>query len=105
MNYFEAVCTFAEFGIDRDNAIQVMLNNTVQVGAYTLSVTTFKAVLLRAIDDEIDVSDLELWATVLLQREEYDVGELEGCLYALSDPELMGGIDKAKLTRLVALLD
>ncbi|MDK2595655.1 hypothetical protein [Pseudoalteromonas obscura] len=105
MNYFEAVCAFAEFGVNREGAIQIMLNNTVQVGAYNLSVATFKAVLQRTIDDEIDASDLEFWATVLLQREEYEVGELEGSLYALSDPEVMGGIDKAKLTRLIALLD
>ncbi|KZN60107.1 hypothetical protein N473_25275 [Pseudoalteromonas luteoviolacea CPMOR-1] len=105
MNYLEAVASFAEFGTHRDEAISIMLNAEQQVGIYSLSAMTFKLVLQRVIDDEIGMSELELWASVLLQRKEYLVGELEGSLYALSDPDVMGGVDKVKLTRLLALLD
>lgn len=105
VNYLEAVACFAEFGTHRDEAISIMLSGEQRVGIYSLSPMTFKLVLQRVIDDEIGISDLELWANVLLQREEYLVGELEGSLYALSDPDVMGGLDKVKLTRLLALLD
>ncbi|AOT06776.1 hypothetical protein [Pseudoalteromonas luteoviolacea] len=105
MNYLEAVASFAEFGTHRDDAISIMLSAEQQVGIYSLSVSTFKQVLQRVIEEQISMSDLELWASVLLQREEYLVGDLEGSLYALSDPDIMGGIDKVKLTRLLALLD
>ncbi|MCF6442393.1 hypothetical protein L1077_23475 [Pseudoalteromonas luteoviolacea] len=105
MNYSEAVSCFAEFGEHRDDAISIMLGAKQQVGMYSLSVATFKQVLQHTIDGEICIADLELWASVLLQREEYVVGELEGSLYALSDPDVMGGIDEAKLTRLLTLLE
>ncbi|TQF66908.1 hypothetical protein [Pseudoalteromonas luteoviolacea] len=65
----------------------------------------FKEVLQSAIEDKVSIDELEFWATILLQRDDYDVGDLEGSLYALSEPELMGGLDKVKIARLLTLLD
>ncbi|MCF2856588.1 hypothetical protein L1286_03840 [Pseudoalteromonas sp. SMS1] len=106
MEYHDALKAFAQCcGETKNEALSVLANIPEGQGHYRLTVKTFKKVLQLALEDQIDADDLEFWATVLLQRNDYEVTEFEGSLYALSDPEIMGGLDKVKIARLLALLD
>lgn len=105
MDKLDALIQFVEFGPQRDEAIAIIVATPdSQEIAYTLTHTKLCNVLERIINGEIDIDDLELWANVIEAREEIDHGEVEGVIFALSNSEQMGEINKAKLIRLLALL-
>ncbi|OCQ20741.1 hypothetical protein A7985_13105 [Pseudoalteromonas luteoviolacea] len=105
MEYVEALKAFAQCSENKDEAMSVLVKTADGNGRFHVTAPMFKAVLQQAVDEKLSLDELEFWASILLQREDFKVDELEGSLYALSEPELMGGLDKAKIERLIALLD
>ncbi|KZN65617.1 hypothetical protein [Pseudoalteromonas luteoviolacea] len=105
MEYFEALSAFARCTVKKSEAIAVLATTADDNGSIQVTLPMFKTVLQQVLNDELSLDELEFWATVLLQREDFQVDAIEGSLYALSEPDLMGGLDKAKIARLLALLD
>ncbi|KZN46326.1 hypothetical protein [Pseudoalteromonas luteoviolacea] len=105
MEYFEALSAFARCSVEKSEAMSVLAKTADGSGSFQVTLPMFKVVLKQALNDELSFDELEFWASVLLQREDYQVEAIEGSLYALSEPYLMGGLDKAKIARLLALLD
>ena len=68
------------------------------------TLATVLDVLTRCQADEIDLDDLELWANVIESRTDIDYSGVEGVIYALSNSEQMGELDKSKVAKLVELL-
>ncbi|MEH6395675.1 hypothetical protein [Pseudoalteromonas sp.] len=106
MNRAQALAEFATFGKYKDEAISIIVASTInnQAPIYTLGLATVIDVLTRCQADEIDLDDLELWANVIESRTDIDYSTVEGVIYALSNSEQMGNLDKAKVARLLELL-
>ncbi|HEA14964.1 MAG TPA: hypothetical protein ENH88_00630 [Pseudoalteromonas prydzensis] len=88
----------------RDRSIIVSSTSDEQGPVYVLTLTTVLDVLTRCLAGEIDLDDLELWANVIESRTDIDYSAVEGVIYALSNSEQMGELDKSKVARLVGLL-
>ena len=106
MNRAQALAEFASFGKQKDEAISIIVSSTSdeQSPIYVLTLTTVLDVLTRCQADEIDLDDLELWANVIESRSDIDYSAVEGVIYALSNSEQMGELDKSKVARLIELL-
>ncbi|CAM4350255.1 hypothetical protein [Pseudoalteromonas ostreae] len=106
MNRAQALAEFVTFGKHKDEAISIIVSTTSdeQSPAYTLTLATVLDVLTRCQADEIDLDDLELWANVIESRTDIDYSAVEGVIYALSNSEQMGELDKSKVTKLIGLL-
>lgn len=106
MNRAQALAEFVTFGKHQDEAISTIVSSTgdEQDPVFVLTLATVLDVLIRCQADEIDLDDLELWANVIESRADIDYSAVEGVIYALSNSEQMGELDKRKVTRLVGLL-
>ena len=106
MNRAQALAEFASFGKQKDEAISIIVSATSdeQSPAYTLTLATALDVFTRCLAGEIDLDDLELWANVIESRTDIDHSAVEGAIYALSNSEQMGELDKSKVAKLIELL-
>ena len=106
MNRAQAIAEFARFGKQKDEAISIIVSTTSdeQSPAYILTLATALYVFTRCLAGEIDLDELELWANVIESRTDIDHSAVEGAIYALSNSEQMGELDKSKIERLVELL-
>ncbi|TMO77243.1 hypothetical protein CWC16_09860 [Pseudoalteromonas sp. S3776] len=106
MNIQKALAEFITFGEQRDDAISVIISTPAKESAplYTLTKPILIHVLTRCVNNEIELDDLELWANVVDSRDDIDSGEYEGVIFALSNSEQMGELDRQKLEKLLALL-
>ncbi|MBB1434861.1 hypothetical protein H5201_11165 [Pseudoalteromonas sp. SG43-6] len=106
MNRAQALAEFVTFGKYKDEAISIIVASTIdnQGPIYILTLATVLDVLTRCQADEIDLDDLELWANVIESRTDIDYSAVEGIIYALSNSEQMGELDKSKVAKLVELL-
>lgn len=105
MNRAQALTEFASFGEHKDEAIGIIVSSTADEATnYTLTLETVLNLLNRCIQGEIDLDDLELWANVIESRTDIDHSAVEGVIFALSNSEQMGELDKSKIARLVELL-
>ncbi|MBE0376457.1 hypothetical protein [Pseudoalteromonas prydzensis] len=105
MNRAQALAEFASFGKQKDEAISIIVASTInnQGPIYVLTLITVLDVLTRCQADEIDLDDLEMWANVIESRSDIDYSAVEGVIYALSNSEQMGELDKSKVARLIEL--
>ncbi|KKK87186.1 hypothetical protein LCGC14_2755780, partial [marine sediment metagenome] len=99
MNRAQALAEFVTFGKHKDEAISIIVSSTSdeQGPVYVLTLTTVLDVLTRCLAGEIDLDDLELWANVIESRTDIDYSAVEGVIYALSNSEQMGELDKSKV--------
>lgn len=106
MNIQKALAEFITFGEQRDDAISVIISTPAEESTpgYTLTKPVLIHVLTRCVNNEIELDDLELWANVVDSRDDIDSGEYEGVIFALSNSEQMGELDRQKLEKLLALL-
>ncbi|MGS0497875.1 hypothetical protein CWB85_04705 [Pseudoalteromonas sp. S1727] len=106
MNRAQALAEFVTFGKNRDQAIGIIIsaNDAEPIPCYVLTLESVLDVLNRCLTGEIDLDDLELWANAIESRTDIDYSAVEGVIYALSNSEQMGELDKSKVTRLVELL-
>ena len=106
MNRAQALAEFVTFGKYKDKAIGIIVsaNKADPIPSYVLTLECVLDVLKRCLASEIDLDDLELWANVIESRTDIDYSAVEGVIYALSNSEQMGELDKDKVTRLIDLL-
>ena len=105
MDKLDALGEFARFGDNRFEAISVITSTPdIQDDVYILTQEVFCQVLQRAINGEIDIDELELWANVLESRQDIDESAVEGAIYALSNNEQMGELSKSTLKKLLDVM-
>lgn len=106
MNRAQALAEFVTFGKNKEQAIGIIVSSLAddQSPAYILTLGAVLDVLNRCLTGEIDLDDLELWANVIESRTDIDYSTVEGVIYALSNSEQMGELDRGKVQRLVELL-
>lgn len=106
MNRAQALAEFVTFGKHKDEAIGMIVSLSVddQNTTYRLTLTTVLDVFTRCLAGEIDLDELELWANVIESRTDIDHSAVEGVIFALSNSEQMGELDRGKIQRLVELL-
>lgn len=104
-SYVDALTEIIRFGDQREQAFAVLTGSSETEEAAVVTSADVLRVLQRYLTAELDDDDLEEWAMLLECREEIDCSAIEDYLYALSNPELMGGINSASISRMVALLE
>ncbi|KTF12183.1 hypothetical protein [Pseudoalteromonas sp. H105] len=106
MNRAQALAEFVTFGQNKDQAISIIISGgeAEPIPCYILTLENLLDVLKRCLAGEIDLDDLELWANVIESRSDIDYSAVEGVIYALSNSEQMGELDKDKVAKLVKLL-
>ncbi len=106
MNQVESLKHILHFGKDKEEAYAVLLNYPMEARS-TLVVASKQLladVLQMNLDNEISFDDLEEWATFIECRDDIDCTQIEDYVYALANPELMGTIDKEKITQMLSLV-
>lgn len=71
---------------------------------YPVSLKDVHTVLGRYLSGSLDGDDLEDWAMLLESRDEFDCSTVEDYLYALNNPDLMGGISHGAITAMADLV-
>lgn len=104
MDKLDALDEFARFGENRFEAISIITSSPDNQGdVYIVTQDVFCQVLQRVIDGEIDIDELELWASVLESRQDIDESAVEGAVFALSNNEQMGELSTSTLKKLLAV--
>ncbi|MEH6442851.1 MAG: hypothetical protein V7784_03055 [Oceanospirillaceae bacterium] len=108
MDRAEALNQIIIFGEFRDTAFKelVKFGLAFDSDAETIEVSNqiLAGVLAMFIADTITLDDLEEWASFVESRDDINYSTIEGYVYALANPELMGGVDKNKIAKMLQLL-
>ena len=105
MTHLEAVKAIVHFSDKRSEAFSVLLSASQSEVVFCVSNLDVLTVLDKVINKQLDIDELEMWAQLLDMREDIDTQQVEGVLYALSNPEQMGQITIEKVQQLSALLE
>lgn len=105
MTHLEAVKAIVHFSEKRSEAFSVLLSSSQSEVVYCVSNQDVLTVLDKVLSKQLDMDELEMWAQLLDMREDIDTQQVEGVLYALSNPELMGQITMEKIQQLSKLLE
>ncbi len=106
MNKTESLKQILHFGINREEAYSVLLSYPIgdENSLVVASKQLLAEVLQMNLDNKISFDDLEEWATFIECRDDINYTQIEDFVYALANPELMGSIDKEKITKMIDLL-
>lgn len=106
MNRSEALNQIISFGKHREDAFSCLVNYSLasDVEHAVASKDLLYDVLQKYIAGAISTDDLEEWAMFLECRDDIDGSAIEDYVYALANPDLMGDIDKDKITKMAELL-
>lgn len=90
----------------RGDAISLLLGGALNAHLpIKVSKTDVCAVLGKVVAGQLDLDELEMWANMLDARDEFDIEDIEGTIYALANAEQMGELTIAKVMSLYALLN
>ena len=106
MNRVESLTEIISFGARREQAYSCLVGGSFESVCEQIVVTKqhLAEVLNRYIIGDICTDDLEEWAMFVECRDDIDHSAIEDYIYALSNPTLMGDIDKDKVVQMVQLL-
>ncbi|WP_440056584.1 hypothetical protein ACSLBF_20980 (plasmid) [Pseudoalteromonas sp. T1lg65] len=104
MNKREALAEFITFGANQEQAIAIIVASD-EPCHLRLTQSMLKGALARYVDGRISEDELQMWAYVVDSRDEIEKREFEDYIYALINPELMGGLSKTNIKKMLALLD
>ncbi|WP_239997990.1 hypothetical protein [Photobacterium phosphoreum] len=107
MNKQQALTQILTFGPQRDAAFSVFVSADIEPNEVPFEVSRQHLIMVleQYLADEIDADDLEQWANLINFRTDIDGSDIEGYLYALANPEMMGNNDnKANILRMLAVL-
>jgi len=106
MNRQQALQQIISFGEERDAAVSTLAKfgwdpsfEVISVDSHALMI-----VLIKYMSGDIDADDLELWANFIECRDELEYSDIEGYIYALADPEQMGGISLDNIEKMLTVL-
>ncbi|ASD69703.1 hypothetical protein [Pseudoalteromonas piscicida] len=103
MNKQQALAEFVTFGPRKEQALTILLSDNSAV-SLAISKAMLNVVLAKYLSGEIDEDDLESWAGFVELRDEVDCTLVEDYLYALNNPELMGGINLDSIGNMMKLI-
>jgi len=103
----EALLAIIQFSDNKDEAFSQLAKYPREYDATLVNVTPLMLInnLNMYIQNTITSEDLEFWANFIEIREDIDFSEVEGEIYALSNPDLMGEITISKMTKLISILE
>lgn len=107
MNKQQALYQILAFGPQRDAAFSVLLNAEIEPNESPFEVNHQHLIIVleKYLADEIDADDVEQWANLIDFRVDINGSHIEGYLYALANPEMMGSDDnKTNILRMLAVL-
>lgn len=106
MNRQQALQQIIAFGEQRDMAVSALAKFGWDPSFEVISVDSHALILVltKYMSGDIDADDLELWANFIECRDELDYSDIEGYIYALADPEQMGGISLANIGKMLTVL-
>ncbi len=106
MNRVESLNQIISFGERREQAYSCLVGDSLESVCAQVVVTKeqLTEVLNRYILGDIRTDDLEEWAMFVECRDDIDHSAIDDYIYALSNPALMGEIDKDKIAQMAQLL-
>mgnify|MGYP000462877082 CR=1 FL=1 len=106
MNRLAALEQIITLGGDLNNAYSALLSHGIDGNAEVFIVTPamLDHALTQYLQGHISADDLGDWADFIECRDDVDYSQIEGFIYALTNPDLMGEITKATMTRMQILL-
>ncbi|UTW01992.1 hypothetical protein KDX31_11535 [Amphritea atlantica] len=106
MNRVESLSEIISFGECREQAYSCLMEGSPEHAYEKVIVTKQQLieVLNRYVVGDICIDDLEEWAMFVECRDDIDHSAIEDYIYALSNPSLMGEIDKDKIVQMAQLL-
>ena len=106
MTRAEALKQIITFGADKEVAYVELIKfgYDSEIEQFFVSKSILENILAKYLADEITADDLEEWANFVECRDDLDYEVIEGYIYALANPYLVGGIDKEKITKMNKLL-
>ncbi|MBQ0756719.1 MAG: hypothetical protein KBT66_08635 [Amphritea sp.] len=106
MNRVESLNQIISFGERREQAYSCLVGGSLESVCEQVVVTKqqLAEVLNKYIVGDICTDDLEEWAMFVECRDDIDHATIEDYIYALSNPSVMGEIDKDKIVQMAQLL-
>lgn len=106
MNRQQALEQIIAFGEQRDMAVNALAKFGWDPSFEVISVDSHALILVltKYMSGDIDADDLELWANFIECRDELEYSDIEGYIYALADPEQMGGISLDNIKKMLTVL-
>lgn len=102
----EALLAIIQFDEKKDNAFSHLAKYPRESDNTLVNVTPLMLInnLDLYIQKKITSDDLEFWANFIEIRDDINFSEIEGEIYALSNPDLMGQLSINKITKLISIL-
>lgn len=102
----EALLAIIKFDDNKDNAFSQLATYPRESDTTLVNITPLMLInnLNMYLQNLITSDDLEFWANFIEIREDINSSEIEGEIYALSNPDLMGEISINTMTKLISIL-
>ncbi|WP_448547976.1 hypothetical protein [Thalassotalea fusca] len=106
MNRAEALEQIVTFGTEKEAAYSelVKFGYDSEVECFVVSKLILESVLLKYLSDKITGDELEEWANFIECRDDLNYEVIEGYIYKLANPYLVGDINKEQIAKMVNLL-
>jgi len=107
MKRVEALVQIVTFGPERDNAYLELVKYSYDsdIELFEISESILADVLIMFISGNISDDELENWANFVECRDDLDYERIEGYIYALANPLLLGEITKVKIEKMLNVLN
>ena len=107
MNRTEALAQIITFGTEKDKAYLELVKYSYDSNEPLFEVTesVLADALSKFISGNISNDELEDWANFVECRDDLDYESIEGYIYALANPLLLGEITKAKIEKMLKVLN
>jgi hypothetical protein len=106
MNRAEALKQIVTLGTHKETAYSELakFRYDSEIEYFVVSKFILGNVLSMYLADKITANDLEEWANFVECRDDLDYEIIEGYIYALANPDLIGDINKEKIKKMLHLL-
>jgi len=103
----EALLAIVQFSDNKDEAFSQLAKYPRECKTKLINITPIMLIsnLKLYTQNIITSDDLEFWANFVEIREDINFDDIEGEIYALSNPDLMGEITINKISKLISILE
>lgn len=99
-----AIAALTSWNEERGEAISLLLaGELMALVPIKITQSHLHDILKQVLNNQLDLDELEMWANMLDARDEFDIEEVEGAIYALANAEQMGELTLEKVAQLVTL--
>ena len=106
MNRVDALEEIVTFGLHRNEAFLELVNYPFDSELELIKINNeiLITVLKKYISNLISSNELEEWANFIECRDDINYEEVEGYIYALANPELMGEVSTKSISKMLQIL-